>query len=161
MSEETLRRALEAGTPLDAIADAFNVSRRTIQRRISAARTKYGAGFGVPLKAPAPPPTKPPPIPTSGVPDWSGLVEAARGVVWQGVQGELSPDPKDRLRACEVAFRHADTLRTEGRHDDEVDHAELLAKVERAIGEPPDPEPGMSEEDLAPKATIDDGAPDA
>ncbi|MGH1349042.1 MAG: hypothetical protein ACRBN8_46345 [Nannocystales bacterium] len=155
LSEDALLRALESGKDVDTIASANRCSPRTVARRIAAARALHGPGWGRPSDPEPPPAPKLPPIPTSGVPDWAGLVDAGRGVVWQGINGELSPDPKDRLRACEVAFRHADTLRSEDRGHEEVDHADLLARIEAATAPP---EPNVSEGDLAPEGT---GAPGA
>ncbi len=155
LSEELLRSALEAGADYGAIAAANGCSKRTIDRRVKAARDKHGQAWGRPL-VPEPPPPPPPVELGDEEADGQAAVAEAMVLLRKALRGtKVQPE---QLAAVKIALAHADLLRAEGRTEEPTDHEHLLAKVAKATAPP---EPPLSEEDLAPTGTFGDGAPDA
>ncbi len=161
LADDVLRRALEAGADYDTIAKANECSARTVARRTKAARARYGEAWGKPLKAPEPPsePDARPLPPTA--PPWAVLTVKARALFDEVLEGRAVPS---KLLPHQITVARAiisSPPPAESGGNSNVDHAELLAKVEKATGAPPKRGPDLSEKDLAPEATIDGGAPGA
>ena len=95
ISESEIREQLLAGTPLQAIAKHYDVSVKTLDRRIKKARAEHGPGWGVPLKPPGPPP---------GAPDPNDRVAMAAWTMSNLVCVASAPDnkPADAIKANEL-----------------------------------------------------------
>ena len=135
LSEEAPRRALEGGATYETIAEANGCSKRTIVRRVAAARREHGQLWGKPLepKTPAKSPDPEPPKlldldPDEG--DGDTAVAEAIALLRQAVRGV--PVTPIQIAAAKATVGAAELIKSEGQSDDEVDHSDLLERMQQA-----------------------------